>query len=146
EVGQALGEGTALGAGVLRRQLGGDEHVRPGDPAVPQCPADLGLVAVDGRRVQVPVTGRQGLPHRVVAAAPAQLPGAEAEQGHVGAAAQRYRRSHAPILAQWGTARCPIWPKPTAWPRGTRTGRAAGSRWTGTWSGPCSGCWTWTPV
>ena len=51
---------------VLEPQLAGDENLLPGDAAVPDRPAHIRFVEVGGRRVDVPVPGVEGRPHRVV--------------------------------------------------------------------------------
>src|SRR5215210_4809172 len=65
-----------------RRQLGGDEHLPAGDPAVADGPAHLPLVAVHGGGVDVPVADLQGRADGRLAAGPGHLPGAQADQRH----------------------------------------------------------------
>src|SRR5258707_1089832 len=82
----------AVPARVARRQLGGDEHVVAVQAAVGEGAADLILVAVYGRGVDVPVAGLQGVPGGLVGELALDLPGAEADHRHCDAAAQVHLR------------------------------------------------------
>ena len=79
---QALVQVGAGAVGVARLQLGGDEHLAAVQAAVPDGPADLGLVAVHGGGVDVPVAELQGVRDGLVGAPARQLPGAEPDHRH----------------------------------------------------------------
>ena len=76
-------------AGVGRRALGRHEDVVPRYAAVGEATADLALVAVDRRGVEVAVAGLEGDRCRAHGVLALDLPGAEAEQRHARAVRQR---------------------------------------------------------
>src|SRR5215831_6192226 len=96
---QAGGQRGALPVGAAGRQLGGEEHRVPVQPALGQGVSDLALVAVHGRGVDVPVAGLQRGEHRLASRPAAQLPSPEPDHWHLDAAGQRacrycHRLSH----------------------------------------------------
>jgi hypothetical protein len=70
------------GGEVARRELGGEEDLAARDAGLADRAPDLLLVAVHLRGIDVPVPELERLPHGVVAGAPIELPGAEAQRRH----------------------------------------------------------------
>ena len=69
---------------MYRMELGRDEHLVAGDPAIAQRPADALLVAVGLGRVDMAISQVEGPAHGVHAGRPGgHLPDAEAEDGHL---------------------------------------------------------------
>jgi hypothetical protein len=89
EGGEAPLERPSLSARVAGLQLGGDEELLPGDPAVADGLADVGLVPVHRGRVDEPVADVERVANGAVALAPGHLPRAEADERHGRTAAQR---------------------------------------------------------
>ena len=80
---------------VLRAELGGDEDLLPVQAAVLHGSADVGLVLVQGRGVDMPVTDLKRGTHRLVRRLGLQLPGPKADQRQRGTVRQVHCLSHA---------------------------------------------------
>src|ERR671918_823759 len=131
---EARGERLPCATGTVRRELGRDEHVLPGDAALADGSADLLLVAIHAGRVQVPVADiERALHDRLPGSAP-QRPRPEADERHARAVAYRHRlREHRHVTSPLRAPRHPRTTSVDPVPKGARTrhrpGLEQGPRW-----------------
>jgi hypothetical protein len=83
------------GVELLHPQLGRDEDLVAGHAGVGETAADLALVPVGPRRVEVAVAEHEGVANRLDAVVAAELPGPEADARHLGAADAERRGAQA---------------------------------------------------
>ncbi len=111
-------DGLPLAARLVRRQLGRDENLGAVHSTVVQGLADLGLVAIPGGRVDVPVADVQRRAGGLVRRLPGDLPRAETDhrQRHPGGQFDGWDlMCHAPILPDTGDACVSPWLVGVAW-------------------------------